>query len=109
MTVFEIEYIDRLSGEVVTKTVPEMRLAMDLARELAMATGRRAIIRKKEADRWSVIYVDLIDRRIIKLDGSVSKREAMLTWKRWNPRSQSAALLLWPEWAELPRELVQAG
>lgn len=77
MTVFEIEYVDIGSGEVVTKTVAEMRFAQELAKELAMATGRRAIIRRKEPDRWSVIYVDLVDRRIVKLDCSLSKRHSL--------------------------------
>lgn len=109
MTVFEIEYVDRTSGEVVTKTVPEWKLAQSLARELAMANGRRAIIRRKEVDRWLVIYVDLVDNRFVKIDGALSKREAVLTWKRWDARTSDAALLLWPAWAELPKTILAAG
>lgn len=109
MTVFEIEYVDRQSGEVVTKTVTELKLAQSIARELAMANGRRAIIRRRSTDRWAVVYVDLVDGRVVRLEGSLSKHEAVLTWKRWDARTEQSALVLWPAWAEGPEIRVKAS
>lgn len=69
MFVYEIEYVDCKTGDVVTKSVAKRKLAKTLSSELAMAQGKRAIIRRREGDRWTVIFVDLADGHFVKLHG----------------------------------------
>lgn len=102
--VFEIEYVDRATGEIVTRTVGEMRLAQKLARELAVAHGRRAVIRRKAAGRtWTVLAVVPETEDVFVVERGISKRAASLAWRRWRFDREGAVLLLWPESATMPR------
>lgn len=103
--VFEIEYVDRASGNAVTRTVSEMRLAQKLARELAIAHGKRAMIRRVSAgETWSLILVvPDADGQSAIVRRRLTKREAIVLWRHWNYKRKGAVMLLWPDSAALPR------
>ena len=102
---FELEYTDRTSGERVLKRIADFRLARELAKELAQASGRRAIIHRRRVRRptrvtytWSVTLVNAETGSIRKVWRGLSKREVLLRWARWRERKTHSTLVAWPEW-----------
>jgi hypothetical protein len=101
--VFELEYIDRLTGVPMCKEVSGLGLAQKLAKELAIASGRRAIIRRKRtAGLWTVHIADTKSGEVTVLWKGLTKREAMLRWKLWKERRTECVLVAWPEWLPQP-------
>ncbi len=101
--VFYIEYQDRESGEFHTKRVKGHRLACAIARSTAMATGRRAIVRKEPAKRWSAFIFDPADQQVFQVGGQLTKREAARLWGQWKDHKNQAVCVLWPDWAGSPK------
>lgn len=99
--IFEVEYIDRATGEVVRTRVREHGLARRMARELAKASGRRAIIRRvcpESSALWSVHLADARTGDIECVWNGLTKREVLLRWKLWSERQTQCVLVAWPEW-----------
>jgi len=107
--VFEIEYTDRHSGERVTVEVQGTGAARELARELAMASGHRAVIRRKPKRQWRVLVADLETGEITTIEQRLTVREAAKMFRSWNGRARSehAVCLYWPDWA--PELQIQVG
>lgn len=98
--VFEIEYTDQRSGEKRLQTVEHYELARRVAKCLAMASGKRAIIRRKRtgldpAD-WSVYLVDLQNGSVDLAWEGITKRQVLSRWHRWDERRARAVLIAWP-------------
>ena len=108
--VFEIEYIDRETGDIVTKTVSEMRLAQKLAKELAVAHGRRASITRKarEKTEWSLYFADLETGEVFPSERPLTKSDAMAEWYEWKARRERTVCVPWPSWAPAPTITFQA-
>ena len=98
---FEIEYTDRKSGVLVVMEVSGADAARQLARELAMASGKRAIVRRSPNRQWRVFVADVETGEVTPLDQKLTTREAAIMFKNSNRRAQELGMvcLYWPHWA----------
>lgn len=100
--VFELEYIDCQTGETAFKRIEGIDLARQTAKALAMASGRRAIVRRSPplqlSKRWTVYVVDCEQGTVDLAWSCLSKREVRLRCQLWNSRRTNCALVAFPEW-----------
>lgn len=92
---FEIEFVD-VKGNTRRKIVPNHRIAREVARSLAVAVGRRAIIRRRQT-RYDMLLIDLETRSIVQVGNGWDEDRAFKFWKDWNFRSQKCVAVPWPE------------
>lgn len=104
--VFGLRYTDR-EGQLVEKVVEDWELAKQLARELAQASGRRAVIFRRPAYAWDVYVIDQEGARELAWSG-LTKREVIERWKRWRPRRTGCVLVAYPDWWPVDSELSNA-
>lgn len=111
--VFELEYCDRATGDRVYKEVGGMKAAQQLARELAKASGRRAVIRQKrvvkQVETWSVHVADPTAGSIQLLWSGLTRVEVARRWLVWNARHTGCVLLAWPDAVQRDKPLVFAA
>jgi hypothetical protein len=83
--VFVIEYCDRETGERKTKEVGERGLAHQLAKELAKASGRRAVIRQRKVDAkvWAVQKASLRSNTVELLWSGLTRQQVLLRFLAW--------------------------
>ena len=100
--IFELEYTDHESGELVYRDVAELGIAQQLAKELAKASGRRAVIRRKRNPQstflWSVHLADAQTGELECVWSGLTKREVLMRWRLWKEQQTDCALIAWPEW-----------
>lgn len=72
--------------------------AKKLARELAMSSGRRAILTRVRPQSWKVYVVDGDTRRKSLLWTDLSKREVLMRWRLWDEKGTRAILIAEPNW-----------
>ena len=104
---FELEYTDRVSGETVCVEVLGFQRVRSLAKELAKASGRRAIVRRKKLWLWSVHIANFETGESEVLWKGLTKHEALLRWRLWRERRTDCVLLPWPEWVAPLRLVVE--
>lgn len=92
---FEIEFVD-LKGNTRRKIVPNHRIAREVARSLAIAIGRRAIVRKRET-RWNMLVIDLDNHSIVQVGKGYDTERAIRFWSEWDFEAKRAIALAWPE------------
>lgn len=97
---FEIEFVD-LKGNTRRKIVPNHRIAREVARSLAIAIGRRAIIRKRNT-KWTFLLIDLETRAIVQVGKGYSKEDANEFWNDWDYIGNNSVAIAWPEELEIP-------
>jgi hypothetical protein len=101
-TAFRLDYTDAQTGQSVSRTIEKLHLAQQLAKELAQASGRRAVITRVRISPtkpllWSVRVADLQTSEILDLWEGLSKREVLARWKLWKEHQTQAVLIAWPE------------
>lgn len=85
--VFEIEYCDRETGERKTKEVGECGLAQQLAKQLAKASGRRAVIRQRKVVKgtvWAVQKASLRTNTVELLWTGLTRQQVLLRFLAWD-------------------------
>lgn len=112
--VFELEYTHRRTGARVVREVAEFGLARRLAKELAKASGRRAIIRRKKArvrrsNRWTVQVACGESGEVYQIWRGLTKFEALTRLRVWEERKHNAVLVAWPEWMPLRLEVTEVA
>jgi hypothetical protein len=88
-------YTCSVTGERVERTVQGWERARSIARELARASGRRAVIRPRQRS-WRMLGVDLQAKRVYELDRGLSDRQVVLWWQQWQPDTTQVVVLPWP-------------
>lgn len=86
--IFEVEYCDRETGERKTKEVGEHGLARQLAKDLAKASGRRAVIRQRrlvvvEEETWAVQLANTRSNTVELVWTGLSRKEVLLRCISW--------------------------
>ena len=85
--VFVIEYCDRETGERKTKEVGEHGLARQLAKDLAKASGRRAVIRSRRVvvkeETWAVQLANTRSNTVELVWTGLSRKEVLLRCISW--------------------------
>lgn len=95
---FELSYTDG-QGKRTTKVIDcDSDTAKKLARELAMSSGRRAILTRVRPQSWKVYVVDGDTRRKSLLWTDLSKREVLMRWRLWDEKGTRAILIAEPNW-----------
>jgi hypothetical protein len=95
----EVHYIDQ-HGSQRTVEIQGWEQARKTARELSTQSGRRAIIRRAPSRPWRLYVIRLADRKIIKTEMRLTKREAIEFWRQWNSKSNGGICVFWPIWAQ---------
>lgn len=105
---FLVEYVS-VENRIVSKRIPEFRVASEIARGIAASTGKSVKVRRVERDapRWQCWLLDVHTSQPILISRGLSKRAARISWQRWNPSNHDAALMYWPENLPLPSYLVR--
>ena len=106
---FEIEFVDVRSGHTVRRKVPSHQLARQLAKDLALATGRRAIVRKAETSipqKWRMVIVDMEMQNYVDGRGNLTAGQAWSYFRNWDHVSLNAVALPWPQNLPLPNWMV---
>lgn len=98
---FELEYVDRVTGETVYVEVFGFQRVRELAKELAKASGRRTMIRRKKAWHWSLHLANLETGEFSRIRRGLTKREALLRLRYWKVRKTNCVVIAWPEWVPL--------
>lgn len=98
---FEIEFTDS-KGFTHRKIVPNHRIARELAKSVAVAAGRRAIVRKRK-EKWTMLLVDEETRSIVQVCKGYNKKEVIEFWENWDVTKTSAIPIPWPESVSIPR------
>ena len=97
--VFHVQYTDVTTGNQVTKILPELDAARNLARTLAKATGRRAIVTRRHRDRlWNVRIVDTQTGEVWQVLRDLEKHEAVRHLRNWRERKTECVMVVWPQW-----------
>lgn len=101
---FYIEFTNRDTGNLETKRVRGHALAREVAKSIAIATRRRVIVRRAEAEanRWKVFLFDLENQEAFCAASGISKAEAAKMFTKWNARATQSVCVLWPAWAPPP-------
>jgi hypothetical protein len=97
MCVFEIEYCE--SGEKKTRRVEGQRLAMKLAKELAVETGKRTVLRRLPGPvprDWTVFLLDLDTGELDRIWEGMTKHQVLQRWRIWDERGTGLAIVAWP-------------
>jgi hypothetical protein len=106
---YEIEYTDSQGNSRFHDAIGH-RSAMAIAKRLALATGRRTIVRKAPYREWNLLVADLQTGELSRSGHSLTKREAIDLWRQWEAKQDNAVLIFWPKWSSVePTELVDAG
>lgn len=97
--VFELTYRNRETGELCKREVTEFDTAKEIARELAMASGYRAIIKRKRepTHKWIVQLYDVKNNELLEAWSGLSKQEVLMRWKLWREQDTESVLIPWPE------------
>lgn len=101
---FELTYTDSATGMLVKTEVSGLGLAKQLAKKLAKASGRRAVICRKypvPVLLWSVHLADVETGKVECVWTGLTKREVLLRWRLWKEGRTNCVLVAWPEW--MPR------
>lgn len=94
---FDLSYTDK-DGKRVFRTIEgDFTTARRIAQELAIASGRRAIISRRD-ETWRVYIIDGVSRRRSLLWNGLTKREVLLRWKLWNESGTQSILIAVPNW-----------
>lgn len=104
--VFELEYTCAVTGEKVSRQVKGFERARAIAKELAKASNRRAVIRRQRI--WRMLLVDLQTESFYEVDRDLCTEDAATWWQEWNGESKRAVALPWPSCLPLPRALEAA-
>ena len=97
--VFELEYTCTNTGERVSREVSSFGTARKLAKELARATGRRAIIKRRSKPKsWMIYTADMQTGRVKVAMQSLTKDFAIMLVRQWNELQTDCVLIAWPEW-----------
>lgn len=100
---YQLEYIDAATGQPVRKTISHLHVAQSLAKQLAQASGRRAVItRVRRAPTqpllWTVHLAHAQTREVVMLWEGLTKAEVLSRWKLWRERKTHCVLVAWPQW-----------
>lgn len=95
---FELTYTDQ-NGQMKRKIVSGFDTAKALAKELAMASCRRAVIRRCPPSNWRVYCVHR-DGTVDAAWNNLTKREVLDRWKLWRERKTGCVLVAWPDWID---------
>lgn len=76
-------------------------------RELAIASGRRAVItrvrvRNSEPLLWTVHIADTQTNEVYEVWTRLTKREVLSRWRLWSERKTECVLIAWPQWLPQP-------
>lgn len=99
--VFELLYTCAVTGEQVQREVSGFERARKLAKELAKASCRRAIIRRKRI--WRMLLVDLQTQTYYPVEESLGTSDAAHWWQSWDSEGKRAVALPWPESLPMPK------
>jgi hypothetical protein len=99
--VFELVYTCAVTGEQVQRDVTGFTRAREVAKELAKASGRRAIIRRKRI--WRMMLVDLQTQTYYPVEDNLGTSEAAQWWSSWEAEAKQAVALPWPAGLPLPK------
>ena len=104
--VFYLEYTDELTGDRITRRVVGSRVAQQLGRTIAMASGKRVLVRRggPRDDLYDVLIYDLSNggSTSVSING-VTKEVATEMFRHWNARIEKAVCVMWPNWAPKPQ------
>jgi glucose-6-phosphate isomerase len=103
---FELEYTCAVTGEKVSRIVKGFERARSIARELAMASNRRAVVRRKRI--WRMLLVDIETASVYEVDRDLDTDTAAAWWQGWDGESTRAVALPWPACLPLPQALEAA-
>lgn len=96
--IFELEYTCAVTGERVSREVNGFGLAKQLAKDLARASGRRAIIKRRNSRKWSLYSADIQTGRVLNVMGGLEKEFALAVIRKWNAARMQCVLVALPEW-----------
>lgn len=96
--VFTLDYIDSITGQAVSAEVADHATARQLARTLALASGRRAIITRQRRLLWDVYLVDTQTGEIWQAWAGLTKPDVLAHWRKWSERKTQCVLVAWPRW-----------
>lgn len=99
--VFELTYTCAVTGETVSRLVSGWERARTLARDLAAASNRRAVITRRDA--WTILLVDTHSTAVVKADRGLTTEAAMEWWSTWDYDRTGAVAVPWPESLPVPR------
>ncbi len=106
---FELSYTDS-KGKRIRKVIDcDSKTAKQMARELAMSSGKRAILTRVRRLSWRVYVIDGSTRTKSLLWTDLSKREVLLRWKLWDETGSRAILIAEPNWFRKERLEVHQG
>ncbi|MCC7334399.1 MAG: hypothetical protein IT422_04865 [Pirellulaceae bacterium] len=96
--VFTLDYIDSITGQPASAEVTDHATARQLARALALASGRRAIITRQRVQLWNIRIVDTQTGEVWQAWTGLTKPDVLARWKRWRERKTECVLVAWPQW-----------
>ncbi|MBX3422235.1 MAG: hypothetical protein KF752_11830 [Pirellulaceae bacterium] len=71
--------------------------AKAIARSIALATGRRAIVRQIPRATWRLFVISLVDGQITRTRATFTKRQAIEFWRQWRERHDGGVCVFWPD------------
>lgn len=100
---FEIEFTDR-DGSIIRRRVSSHAIARQLARDLAIAHGRRAIVRTVgqfaqpvSKPAWNIMIINAETGELSEGREGLTTREAWQYWRNWPIEDTGGIVVLWPE------------
>jgi hypothetical protein len=100
---FEIQFIERETGATIRKQVPSHQIARQLARDLAVASGRRAIVRKCGAwSRARIVVLNLDQPVAIAVKAELERSQADRIVRDWDRERANSVAIAWPVGVPIP-------
>lgn len=78
--------------------VDDLAEARQLAKRLAMETGKRTMVERVRSPKWRVYAVDGLTQEKLLIWTELSKPEVIRRWRLWNEQGTASALLIVPSW-----------
>jgi hypothetical protein len=100
---FEIQFIERETGATIRKQVPSHQIARQLARDLAVASGRRAIVRR--CGEWSqarLVVMDMDRAVAVAVADKLERSQADRIVRDWDVGRDNSVAIAWPVGVPIP-------
>jgi hypothetical protein len=97
---FEVQFTDRATGQLVKKHITNHKLARELAQEMASRSGRRVVIRRLPRKRWDIYAIAVCDGQAFHCHRSIDSPTAREVIRLTHPQLDRVALVLWPSGIE---------
>lgn len=96
---YEVCYTNCQGERRVKRKVATWDQAKEIAKELAIATGYRTIIRRDREELWDVMMFKFETLELLLVEAGVPYADAKKCWERFDHRKYKAAILLLPDGA----------